>query len=48
MGILPYCVERRMKKRYNMLYGSLEQYTHRLKKILNAEILHYFDINGEE
>ena len=43
MGILPYCVERRMKKRYNMLYGSLE-HTHMLKKILCAEILSYFDV----
>ncbi len=46
MGILPYCVERRMKKRYEQrrnYYSSLE-YTHWLKKILNAEILHYFDI----
>lgn len=43
MGVLPYCVERRMQKRYNMLYGNLER-THFLKKLLNDEIINYFNV----
>ena len=36
-------VETRRKHRNIMLYGSLE-HTHRLKKIMCAELLKYFDI----